>query len=48
MAPIIAAYVDIDTDRPVWISAALFILAGFVFLFLPYEKGTGRCLALPR
>lgn len=37
MAPIIAAYVGIETSTPVWISAALFVLAGLVFLILPYE-----------
>ncbi|KAM0198945.1 hypothetical protein ACHAPI_003389 [Fusarium lateritium] len=37
MAPIIAAYVGIDNDMPVWISAALFVVAGIVFLVLPYE-----------
>ncbi|KAI9043635.1 MFS transporter [Aspergillus affinis] len=37
MAPIIAAYIGIETDVPVWISAALFIVAGVVFLILPYE-----------
>lgn len=37
MAPIIAAYVGIDTDLPVWISAGLFIVAGLTFLLLPYE-----------
>ncbi|KAF5692261.1 membrane transporter [Fusarium denticulatum] len=37
MAPIIAAYVGIGNDMPVWISAALFVVAGFVFLILPYE-----------
>lgn len=37
MAPIIAAYVGIETDVPVWISAALFMVAGLVFLALPYE-----------
>ncbi|KAH6886169.1 major facilitator superfamily domain-containing protein [Thelonectria olida] len=37
MAPIIAAYVGIDTDIPVWISAVLFMVAGIVFLILPYE-----------
>lgn len=37
MAPIIAAYIGIDTDMPVWISAALFMVAGLVFLILPYE-----------
>ncbi|KAK2779623.1 membrane transporter [Colletotrichum kahawae] len=44
MAPIIAAYVGIDTDLPVWISAALFVVAGFVFLLLPYET-RGRAAA---
>lgn len=37
VAPIIAAYVGVDTDLPIWISAALFIVAGLVFLVLPYE-----------
>ena len=37
MAPIIAAYVGVDTDLPIWISAALFVVAGLVFLVLPYE-----------
>ncbi|TVY42803.1 putative MFS-type transporter [Lachnellula occidentalis] len=37
MAPIIAAYVGLDTDAPIWISAALFVVAGFVFMLLPYE-----------
>lgn len=44
MAPIIAAYVGIDTDMPVWISAALFVVAGIVFLILPYET-RGRAAA---
>ncbi|ETN42332.1 uncharacterized protein HMPREF1541_01486 [Cyphellophora europaea CBS 101466] len=37
MAPIIAAYVGVETSMPVWISAALFVVAGIVFLLLPYE-----------
>jgi MFS family permease len=37
MAPIIAAYVGIESDLPVWISAALFVVAGIVFLILPFE-----------
>lgn len=37
MAPIIAAYVGINTSMPIWISAALFVVAGLVFLVLPYE-----------
>ncbi|KAM0545347.1 hypothetical protein ACHAPJ_011419 [Fusarium lateritium] len=44
IAPIIAAYVGIDNDYPVWISAGLFILAGLVFLVLPYET-RGRAAA---
>lgn len=44
MAPIIAAYVGIDNDLPIWISAALFIVAGLVFLILPYET-RGRAAA---
>lgn len=44
MAPIIAAYVGIDTELPVWISAALFMVAGLVFLVLPYET-RGRAAA---
>ncbi|KAM5351154.1 hypothetical protein ACJ41O_003877 [Fusarium nematophilum] len=44
MAPIIAAYVGIETDLPVWISAALFVVAGVVFLVLPYET-RGRAAA---
>ncbi|KAJ0415034.1 major facilitator superfamily domain-containing protein [Aspergillus carlsbadensis] len=37
MAPIIAAYVGVETDVPVWISASLFVVAGLVYLVLPYE-----------
>jgi hypothetical protein len=37
MAPIIVAYVGVETDVPVWISASLFVLAGFCFLIMPYE-----------
>lgn len=37
LAPIIAAYVGIDNNLPIWISAALFIVAGLVFFVLPYE-----------
>ncbi|KAL6915136.1 hypothetical protein FSST1_012896 [Fusarium sambucinum] len=44
IAPIIAAYVGIDNDYPVWISAGLFILAGLIFLVLPYET-RGRAAA---
>jgi MFS family permease len=44
MAPIIAAYVGINNNYPVWISAALFVVAGLVFLVLPYET-RGRAAA---
>ncbi|RSL39986.1 hypothetical protein CEP53_013665 [Fusarium sp. AF-6] len=44
MAPIIAAYVGIETALPVWISAALFVVAGVVFLILPFET-RGRAAA---
>ncbi|KAL4902712.1 hypothetical protein BDW74DRAFT_186678 [Aspergillus multicolor] len=37
MAPIIAAYVGVDTDVPIWISAALFVVAGLVFCLMPFE-----------
>lgn len=37
-ATIIGAYVGLDTSVPIWISASLFGVAGFVFLFLPYES----------
>ena len=37
MAPIITAYVGLETDLPIWISAALFMVAGLVFLTLPFE-----------
>jgi hypothetical protein len=44
MAPIIAAYVGVETSTPIWISSALFIVAGLVFLGLPYES-RGRAAA---
>ncbi|KAL5342867.1 major facilitator superfamily domain-containing protein [Aspergillus crustosus] len=44
MAPIIAAYVGVETDLPIWISAALFVVAGLVFLVLPMET-RGRAAA---
>ncbi|KAL4924016.1 MFS transporter [Aspergillus undulatus] len=44
MAPIIAAYVGIETDTPIWISAALFVVAGVVFLIMPVET-RGRAAA---
>lgn len=41
MELIIAAYVGIDNNSPVWISAASFVVAGLVFLVLPYESRAG-------
>ena len=38
MAPIIVTYVGLETSTPIWISAALFVVAGIVFLLLPYES----------
>lgn len=37
-ATIIGAFVGLDTSVPIWISGALFAVAGFVFLLLPYES----------
>ncbi|KAF5012257.1 hypothetical protein FDECE_1638 [Fusarium decemcellulare] len=37
-ATIIGAYVGLNTSVPVWISASLFAVAGFIFLLLPYES----------
>lgn len=37
-ATIIGAYVGLDTSVPVFISASLFAVSGFVFLLLPYES----------
>ncbi|KAI1004948.1 MFS siderochrome iron transporter 1 [Podosphaera aphanis] len=37
MAPIIAMLTNLETSSPVYISGALFILAGLLVLFLPYE-----------
>jgi len=44
MAPIIVAYTGLETSVPLYISAALFIVAGLVFLILPYES-RGRAAA---
>ncbi|CAJ0538797.1 Ff.00g067320.m01.CDS01 [Fusarium sp. VM40] len=37
-ATLIGAYVGLTTSVPIWISAALFAVAGLVFLVLPYES----------
>lgn len=36
-APIIAIYADITTSAPIYVSGALFILAGLITLIFPYE-----------
>uniref|UniRef100_D8Q366 Major facilitator superfamily (MFS) profile domain-containing protein n=1 Tax=Schizophyllum commune (strain H4-8 / FGSC 9210) TaxID=578458 RepID=D8Q366_SCHCM len=38
MAPIIALYADLTTSVPIFISGALFLVAGFVALLLPFES----------
>ncbi|KAH9171275.1 major facilitator superfamily domain-containing protein [Lactarius sanguifluus] len=37
MAPIIALYADLTTSVPIYISGALFIVAGFIAVLLPFE-----------
>jgi len=37
MAPIIALYADLTTAVPIYVSGALFIVAGFIALLLPFE-----------
>ncbi|KAG8680989.1 MFS sugar transporter, partial [Ceratobasidium sp. 395] len=37
MAPIIALYADLTTSVPIFVSGALFILAGLIALLLPFE-----------
>lgn len=37
MAPIIALYANLKTAVPIYISGALFIIAGFIALLLPFE-----------
>ena len=37
MAPIIALYANLATSVPIYISGALFIVAGFLALLLPFE-----------
>lgn len=37
MAPIIALYADLTTSVPIFVSGALFVLAGVLALLLPYE-----------
>ena len=36
-APVIATFAGLETNAPIFVSAALFVLAGLVTLILPYE-----------
>ncbi|KAF8910712.1 MFS general substrate transporter [Mucidula mucida] len=38
MAPIIALYADLTTSVPIYISGALFLIAGFIALLLPFDS----------
>ncbi|KAF9024366.1 MFS general substrate transporter [Hymenopellis radicata] len=38
MAPIIALYADLTTSVPIYISGALFLVAGFIALLLPFDS----------
>src|SRR6266852_3225556 len=37
MAPIIALYANLETSAPIYVSASIFIVAGFIALLLPFE-----------
>ncbi|KAJ6260238.1 hypothetical protein Dda_4462 [Drechslerella dactyloides] len=37
MAPVIAGYTDLKTAVPVYVSGGLFVAAGIIMIFLPYE-----------
>jgi sugar phosphate permease len=37
MAPIVALYANLATSVPIYISGALFIVAGLIALLLPFE-----------
>ncbi|EIW78205.1 MFS general substrate transporter [Coniophora puteana RWD-64-598 SS2] len=37
MSPIIALYANLQTAVPIWVSGAIFIVAGFIALLLPFE-----------
>jgi MFS family permease len=42
MAPVIALYANLNTPLPIFIAGAVFIVAGFFALLLPYEtRGRG-------
>jgi hypothetical protein len=36
-APIIALYANLETSVPIYVSASLFIVSGFIALLLPFE-----------
>ena len=38
MAPIIAMFANLETSAPVYTSGALFIAAGVISIFLPFES----------
>lgn len=38
MAPIVAMYADLTTPAPVYVSGALFLVAGAICFILPYES----------
>ncbi|KAF8443664.1 MFS general substrate transporter [Boletus edulis BED1] len=37
MAPIIALYANLNTSVPIWVAGAIFLVAGFIALLLPFE-----------
>lgn len=37
MSPIIALYANLQTSAPIYVSASLFIVSGFIALLLPFE-----------
>ncbi|KIJ51587.1 hypothetical protein M422DRAFT_65129 [Sphaerobolus stellatus SS14] len=38
MSPIIALYTNLTTSVPIWIAGAIFLVAGFIALLLPFES----------
>ena len=36
-APIIALYANLETSAPIYVSASLFVVSGFIALLLPYD-----------
>jgi len=37
MAPVIALYANLNTSVPIWVAGAIFLVAGFIALLLPFE-----------